>query len=201
PHHAARLVAGRLAERILDRGSRHGLARPRTAAARSHPGPRRLRSDRGHDVVGHPPAARGRARRPPAARRRSADRPGLSEPMLPPAGRAAVTALAALHVVVALAGFVSPNHYAEQHRGLALSPPMKLHWIDAQGRFTLRPFVHPWAADKAPTYHEDRSRSRTLRLWVEGSDYRILGVVGARHHLLGLDDGEPLFLLGTDSLG
>jgi peptide/nickel transport system permease protein len=121
--------------------------------------------------------------------------------MAPFRRRAAVTALATLHVLVALAGFLSPNHYAEQRRDLPLSPPMRLHWIDAQGRFTLRPFVHPWAAGKGPTYREDGSRSRPLRLWVEGSDYRLLGVVSARRHLLGLDGGEPLFLMGTDSYG
>jgi peptide/nickel transport system permease protein len=121
--------------------------------------------------------------------------------ILSPSRRVAVATLAALHVVVALAGFVSPNHFAEQHRELPLSPPMKLHWVDEQGRWTLRPFVHPWAAGKGPTYREDRSRRLPLRLWVERGDYRILGFVPARLRLLGLDDGEPLFLLGTDSYG
>jgi peptide/nickel transport system permease protein len=121
--------------------------------------------------------------------------------MLSPSRLVALTTLAALHVVVALAGFLSPNHFAEQHRELPLSPPMKLHWVDEQGRWSLRPFVHPWAARNGPTYREDRSQRLPLRLWVEGGDYRILGAVPARRRLFGLDDGEPLFLLGTDSYG
>jgi peptide/nickel transport system permease protein len=121
--------------------------------------------------------------------------------MLSPSRRVAVTTLAALHVVVALAGFLSPNPFAEQHRELPLSPPMTLRWVDEQGRWTLRPFVHPWAARNGATYREDRSRRLPLRLWVEGGDYGILGAVRARRHLLGLDEGEPLFLLGTDSYG
>jgi peptide/nickel transport system permease protein len=118
-----------------------------------------------------------------------------------PSRLVAVAMLAALHVVVALAGFLSPNHFAEQHRELPLSPPMKLRWVDEQGRWSLRPFVHPWAARNGAKYREDRSRHLAVRLWVESSEYRILGVVPARRRLLGLDDGEPLFLLGTDSYG
>jgi peptide/nickel transport system permease protein len=118
-----------------------------------------------------------------------------------PSRRVAVAALAVVHVGVALAGFLSPNHFAEQHRELPLSPPMKLHWIDAQGRWSPRPFVHPWAARNGLVYREDRSRRLPLRLWVDGGAYRILGVVPTRRHLLGLDGGEPLFLLGTDSYG
>src|SRR5262245_48989027 len=113
----------------------------------------------------------------------------------------AATALLTLHVAVAFAACLSPNDFAEQHRDLPLSPPMKLHFIDAQGRWTLRPFVHPWAPRDGVEYREDRARSLPLRFWVDGSGYRLLGMLPARRHLLGLDGGEPLFLLGTDSYG
>ncbi len=121
--------------------------------------------------------------------------------MRSPSRRVALTALAVLHIGVALAGFLSPNPFAEQHRELPLSPPMRLRFVDEQGRFSPRPFVHPWAARNGLPYREDPSRRLPVRLWVEGPDYRILGVIPARRRLLGLDGGEPLFLLGTDSYG
>jgi peptide/nickel transport system permease protein len=106
-----------------------------------------------------------------------------------------------LHVAVAFAGCLSPNHFADQHRGLPLSPPMKLHWVDGEGRWSLRPFVHPWAPRDGLTYREDRGRRLPLRFWVVGSRYEVLGMFPARRHLFGLDEGEPLFFLGTDSYG
>jgi peptide/nickel transport system permease protein len=113
----------------------------------------------------------------------------------------AAGALLTLHVAVSFAGCLSPNHFAEQHRELPLSPPMKLHFLDEHGRGTLRPFVHPWAPRDGLTYREDRTRRLPLRFWVEGSGYHILGIFPARRHLFGLDEGEPLFFLGTDSYG
>ena len=113
----------------------------------------------------------------------------------------AATALLTLHVAVAFAACLSPNGFAEQHRDLPLSPPMKLHWVDEHGRWTLRPFVHPWAPREGLTYREDRARRLPLRFGVEGSGYEILGMFPAHRRLLGLDEGEPLFLLGTDSYG
>ena len=113
----------------------------------------------------------------------------------------AATALLTLHVAVAFAACLSPNGFAEQHRDLPLSPPMKLHWVDEHGRWTLRPFVHPWAPREGLTYREDRARRLPLRFGVERSGYEILGMFPAHRRLLGLDEGEPLFLLGTDSYG
>jgi peptide/nickel transport system permease protein len=113
----------------------------------------------------------------------------------------AALALLTLHVAVAFAGFLSPNHFAKQHRGLPLSPPMKLHWRDENGRWALRPFVHPWAPREGFLYREDRTRRLPIRFWVEGTGYEILGVLQGRRHLFGLDGGQPLFLLGTDSYG
>jgi peptide/nickel transport system permease protein len=113
----------------------------------------------------------------------------------------AATVLLTLHVAVAFAACLSPNDFAEQHRGLPLSPPMKLRFLDQHGRWTLRPFVHPWAPREGLTYREDRARRLPLRFWVEGSGYEILGMFRARRHLFGLDEDEPLFLLGTDSYG
>jgi peptide/nickel transport system permease protein len=115
--------------------------------------------------------------------------------------RFAIAALVVVHAAVVLAGFLSPNHFAEQHRDRPLSPPMRLRFVDEQGRFSPRPCVHPWEARNGLQYREDRTRRLPVRFWVEGFEYRILGVVPARRHLLGLDDAEPLFLLGTDSYG
>src|SRR4030095_1640954 len=119
--------------------------------------------------------------------------PGSRRPepiMRSPSRRFAIAALVAVHVAVVLAGFLSPNHFAEQHRDRPLSPPMRPRFVDEEGRFSPRPFVHPWEARNGLQYREDRGRRLPVRFWVEGSEYRILGVLPARHYLLGLDDAE-----------
>ncbi|MEE8522579.1 MAG: hypothetical protein V3T72_01505, partial [Thermoanaerobaculia bacterium] len=68
--------------------------------------------------------------------------------------------LAALYAVAVFAGFLAPYDVAEQDRGLPFAPPTRLHFVDENGRFHLRPFVYrsllsPGSFDD---YQEDSSR-------------------------------------------
>lgn len=101
--------------------------------------------------------------------------------------------LLAVYVLAAAADFVAPFHYETQHRSLPYAPPSKIHFVDAEGRFHLRPFIHHRVPGAGGTYTEDRSRRLPLRLLVTDREggRRLFGV-GAPGHL---------FLLGSDHLG
>lgn len=103
------------------------------------------------------------------------------------------------------AEFVSPYDPHEFRKQIVLAPPQRLHLIDAEGRFHLRPFVYPLKRTMDPetleiTYQEDRSQRLPLRLFVHGSPYKLWGLFPADLHLFGVEEGiyAPL---GTDTLG
>jgi len=112
-------------------------------------------------------------------------------------------ALAVLHALVLLAGFVSPYDPAEQARALPFAPPVRLHVVDADGRFHWRPFVYALAPDPANDegYIEDTSRPLPIRMMVRGAAYSLLPGVESRLHLFGVDARGRVSLLGTDGFG
>lgn len=103
------------------------------------------------------------------------------------------------------AEFLAPTtpHYrdAEYRTG----PPQKLHFIDEDGVFHLRPFVYPMETALDPeTFDfevvEDRSERRPLQFFVRGEPYELWGLIRSDLHLFGVEEGE-IHLLGTDNLG
>lgn len=112
----------------------------------------------------------------------------------------ALAPLVLLHVVVILAGFVAPYHYATQNRLLPYAPPSRIHFIDQDRRFHLRPFVHELVFEDGE-YREDRNRIYPLRFLVRGEPYEILGLLAWDRHLFGVDEPARLFLCGTDGFG
>jgi peptide/nickel transport system permease protein len=85
-------------------------------------------------------------------------------------------------------------------------PPQRIHFIDAEGRFHLRPFVYDLKGTVDDVtwrriYKEDTSRRFPLRLFVRGDPYKLWGFIPGDIHLLGVTDGGKLFLFGTDHLG
>jgi peptide/nickel transport system permease protein len=68
------------------------------------------------------------------------------------------------------------------------------------------PFVYDVKRHKDPetlalTYTEDRSRPLGLRFFVRQDPYRFWGLIPCRRHLVGLEDGNRLYLMGGDKLG
>lgn len=100
--------------------------------------------------------------------------------------------------------FLAPHSPTQRDRDLSFSPPQRVHLIH-EGEFR-RPFVYPRIQhfDKELTllsYTEDRTRPLPIRLFVQGDRYRFWGLFETGFHLLGLDEGERLYLLGADRLG
>jgi peptide/nickel transport system permease protein len=118
-------------------------------------------------------------------------------------GALSLAFLIGVHAVVLVPGFFAPYHFATQDREIPLAPPARLHLVDAQGRFHLRPFVYRWVetAPGSAEYAEDRSVAYPLRLFAPGEAYRVLGLFTARRHLALVDTPARLNLLGTDGFG
>jgi peptide/nickel transport system permease protein len=110
--------------------------------------------------------------------------------------------LVALHATVLFAGFFSPYDPAEQDRTSPYLPPMRLHFVDAQGYFHARPSVYSLKLREGTfnQYEEDTARLLPLKFFVRGASYRVLGFLPARLHLFGVQD-ERIYLLGSDSYG
>lgn len=80
---------------------------------------------------------------------------------------------------------------------------------DAEGNFSLRPFVYGLEenidlATRSRTYELDTSVKYPLYFFVKGEPYKLLGFINADRHLFGTDPADPdakAFILGTDRLG
>ena len=112
--------------------------------------------------------------------------------------------LGLFYLVAVFCGFIAPSSPHQRARELSFSPPQRVH-IMHEGRLH-RPFVYPRVQhfDEETTllsYTEDRTRPLPIRLLVRGDAYRFWGLVEADLHLVGLGEGERLYLLGADRLG
>ena len=111
----------------------------------------------------------------------------------------------ALYLGAVFCEFLSPYALEDQHLEYIYAPPQRLHLIGPDG-LHLRPFVYGLKGTRHPetlrkVYVEDESRIYPVRLFARGSTYRFWGLFETDIHLLGVDRGGTLFLLGTDSLG
>ncbi len=82
-------------------------------------------------------------------------------------------------------------------------------FIDAEGNFSLRPFVYGLEeeidmATRTRTYILDETVKYPIYFFVKGDPYKLLGIIPASIHLFGTDPEDPdakVFFLGTDRLG
>jgi peptide/nickel transport system permease protein len=111
--------------------------------------------------------------------------------------------LVGIHLMSVPAGFLAPYGFASQNRDLPFAPPIRLHFVDAQGKFHAHPFIYALSARPAGVdgYEEDRSQIFPIRLFVPGDAYTIAGVLHLRRHLFGASVPARVFLLGSDEYG
>jgi peptide/nickel transport system permease protein len=118
--------------------------------------------------------------------------------------RLSVAGLALVHILVLNAGFFAPYDPTEQNREFPFAPPMRLHFVDARGKFHLRPFVYAWKyrgeGIASPSYSEDRRRTLPIRFLVRGKGSRG-NPLQPSLRLFGVDAPAQVFLLGTDDFG
>jgi len=111
--------------------------------------------------------------------------------------------LLAIHLLVFGAGFLSPYDPDIQSRELPFAPPTPLHWVDAGGKWHLRPFVYDYVAlpDRFSVYTQDTTRAFPVYFFVRSRQRASAGPLHSSYHLFGTGDGARIFLLGSDRYG
>jgi len=104
------------------------------------------------------------------------------------------------------AGFISPHNFKKDNALLLHAPPQRIHFLDKEGNFHLRPFTYAFKKEYDPVtyeakYTEDTSKRYPLKLLARGDSYKFLGVWKTDLHLIGNGKEASLHLLGTDKLG
>ena len=111
--------------------------------------------------------------------------------------------LTMFYLAALFAPFVAPYPQEEMDRSKYFHPPQGLHWLRADGSFSLRPYVRDMRVTDMSsfTYEEDRSRELPVKFFVRGYSYELIGVVPSNIHLFGVDPPGRIFLFGSDSFG
>lgn len=90
-----------------------------------------------------------------------------------------------------LAGWIAPYDPNAENREMSFHPPTKVHFVDAAGRFSLRPFVYltrvKFDENLKRSYEEIPTQKYFLRR--------------GQHQLLSVQPPAKLYLCGTDSRG
>jgi peptide/nickel transport system permease protein len=116
------------------------------------------------------------------------------------------TVLLAVFIFIALfAEFLSPYAPAVRTPNYLFGRPQTLHFVDAEGKFHLRPFTYALTAAMDPEtflleVKEDTSEPWPVYFFVKGDPYKMWGLIKSDIHLFGVEEGH-LHLLGTDQLG
>lgn len=114
------------------------------------------------------------------------------------------TALIVIYLVMVLADFFTPYDMTRAQSDYLFCPPQLLRFVDAEGRFSLRPFVYPVTGERDLEtfrfiYTEDRTHKAYVHFFVQGDPYTFLGRE-FRLRFFGVKEGT-IFLLGTDVRG
>jgi len=118
----------------------------------------------------------------------------------------ATVLLIVVYIVIAFVEFFAPYDPRRNNRDYIYAPPQPLHFVDAEGRFHLRPFTYETVGvmDMETLrihYTEDTSQVYPLRFLVRGDPYKLWGSFEGDRHFVGTEEGGTLFLLGTEKQG
>lgn len=125
--------------------------------------------------------------------------------------RSTVSIVGGLMVIVLLflavfADFFSPTSIQGVDLQATFIPPQIVHFIDHDGKFHILPFVYNYTYTLDPKtfkvyWQEDTTKAYTIKYFVKGAEYKILGLIPSNLHLYGVDEGGKIYILGTDKLG
>ncbi len=112
------------------------------------------------------------------------------------------------YLIALLADLFAPYDYRAQSRRQPMAPPASLHFLDAQGRWGLRPFIHAQRLvdPLERRYEENTDQVYPIMLFTQGYSYKLLGLFRTDLHLFGIQNADSLdaprvCLLGTDGFG
>ena len=121
---------------------------------------------------------------------------------------AAGVVVIAIYAIAAFAEFfevVPPDQYAASY---TYAPPQTVHFIDTSSgtpKFGLYVNGYKSVIDSFSlrrTFTVDPEQKIPFRFFAKGFEYKLLGIIPWDRHLIGpVKEGDPLYLLGADSLG
>lgn len=109
------------------------------------------------------------------------------------------------YLVAIFAEFVAPYDLTRMTSDL-YHLPTRIHFVDKDGRFHLRPFVYKLEQEidmKAfsITLVEHTDRMYPVYFFVKGDEYRMWNLFKSDIHLFGTKDGGRIYIFGTERLG
>ncbi len=111
-----------------------------------------------------------------------------------------------LLILAIFSDFFSPTDLGKTDFKQSNTPPQRVHFFDADGKFHLRPFVYNLIVDLdpetfEPIWKEDTATRYPIRFFVSTWEYKLFGFLPSRLHLFGVEDGGTIYLLGTERFG
>ena len=110
-----------------------------------------------------------------------------------------------LYIAIFLANFIALYPKDFSNRNLSYAPPSNVYFITPEGKLS-RPYTYNYIRkfdkDSLRMYFvQDRTQKYYLTLFPDGFEYKFLGIFKTKKHLLGVQKGGALFLLGCDING
>lgn len=118
----------------------------------------------------------------------------------------AAIVLILFYVVALFAEFFAPHSPLTRWTEYINAPPQTVRFVDAEGRFHVRPFVYGLEQGMDPDtweriYVPDTDRRYPINFFVRGEPYRLWGLIPTDLRLFGVEGTAPLLLLGSDGRG
>lgn len=114
--------------------------------------------------------------------------------------------LICMYFMALFAGFLSPYGVRTTHDRYTSAPPHLPRFVDADGKFHLRPFVYGLEqtvdpATFARTYAPLTDEIYPVRFFSKGVPYRMWGLIPTELHFFTVEEPGKIFLCGTDRNG
>ncbi len=112
-------------------------------------------------------------------------------------------ALIVLYSMMLFADAIAPYSLDFTNRTKFYHPPVAPHFVDTDGRWSLRPFMYDTKLvdPGLRTFKDDTSKKYPIGFFVTGEPYKLLWVIPSRIHVFGVDEPAGIFLMGTDGFG
>ncbi|MFB9171740.1 ABC transporter permease [Roseibium salinum] len=121
-------------------------------------------------------------------------------------GMTGLVLIVILLVVTIFGDFFAPMNPKEP--GLAFAPPDHISFFGPEGGFALIPYAYPIGETGEfdpvtfqPITGPEMDNPVPLGFFVEGSPYRLFGLIPMERRFFGARDGHPVHFLGTDKFG
>jgi peptide/nickel transport system permease protein len=119
---------------------------------------------------------------------------------------ASLIILVIFYLSAIFAEFIAPYNPNREDVLYTYCSPIRIHFVDKEGRFHLRPFVYKVEKIFDPltlteNYKEDKTTKYFIKFLIHGDPYKLWGIFSLDLHLFGAEGDGRIFLFGTDKMG